>query len=263
MLTEFEEVMTCCDQVLFLSLDKVRCSCTSVIAQSLINFNSNSYVQKSSLNFQKTCHRRRLTRSYEPPDVDGYFDEVAWPAYIQHQKKAFEIARTDPRFSFLDVSSECDEATEENLTQVGKYSELINKTQLIQSFTNDIVRISSGLLSVEEATRLVTSPSCGGISIFVGTTRDYFEGKKVLRLEYECYDEMAYKELRKLCYLVREKYPSVQKIVVMHRFDFHVSMSKVPTESVSSQQKKPPSSLLPLLLTEKRLLRLLNLPLTN
>ncbi len=33
----------------------------------------------------------------------------------------------------------------------------------------------------------------GAISVFMGVTRDNFEGKRVTRLEYEAYEEMATK----------------------------------------------------------------------
>ena len=45
----------------------------------------------------------------------------------------------------------------------------------------DYVKVTDGALSVEECTRLVNSPSCGATSVFIGTTRDNFEGKKVIR----------------------------------------------------------------------------------
>merc|ERR1712178_416981 len=56
----------------------------------------------------------------------------------------------------------------------------------------------------------------GAISLFVGTTRDNFEGKTVLRLEYEAYEEMAQKEMLKLCATTRERFP-VHHVVMHHR----------------------------------------------
>jgi len=50
----------------------------------------------------------------------------------------------------------------------------------------------------------------------VGTTRDNFEGKKVLCLEYEAYKPMAIKHMLKLCTEVRAKW-KVTKIAVLHR----------------------------------------------
>lgn len=88
---------------------------------------------------------------------------------------------------------------------------------VIQSFSDDVVRICYETLDVGEAVGLINSPSCGATSVFVGTTRDTFDGRRVTRLDYESYDEMAYKELRKLCALIREKFPSVERVVILHR----------------------------------------------
>ncbi|KAF4520615.1 hypothetical protein B566_EDAN007480, partial [Ephemera danica] len=67
------------------------------------------------------------------------------------------------------------------------------------------VKLSHERLSVDEATRLATAPSCGAVSIFVGTTRDNFESKKVVQLEYEAYDSMAEKVMKELCMDIRSK----------------------------------------------------------
>ena len=34
-------------------------------------------------------------------------------------------------------------------------------------------------------------PECGAIDLFLGTTRDHHDGRRVLRLEYEAYERMA------------------------------------------------------------------------
>ncbi|KAG3261882.1 MOCS2-like, partial [Ictidomys tridecemlineatus] len=71
-------------------------------------------------------------------------------------------------------------------------------------------------LSVDDVSQLVTSPLCGAISLFVGTTRNNFEGKKVISLEYEAYLPMAENEIRKICSDIRQKWP-VKHIAVFHR----------------------------------------------
>lgn len=43
----------------------------------------------------------------------------------------------------------------------------------------DFLKLTPDQLSVEAITELVTDDSCGAVSLFVGTTRDNFEGKKV------------------------------------------------------------------------------------
>ena len=42
---------------------------------------------------------------------------------------------------------------------------------------------------------LVADPGAGAISSFTGVTRNVFQGKAVLRLEYEAYQAMAVKKL--------------------------------------------------------------------
>lgn len=43
----------------------------------------------------------------------------------------------------------------------------------------DHLKLTVDKLSVDEISDLVSDDSCGAISLFVGTTRDNFEGKKV------------------------------------------------------------------------------------
>ena len=59
--------------------------------------------------------------------------------------------------------------------------------------------------------------STGATSLFVGTTRDNFQGKKVVKLEYEAYTPMAKKKLQELCNRVRVKWPEICHIAVYHR----------------------------------------------
>jgi len=90
-----------------------------------------------------------------------------------------------------------------------------------------VVKLTHDLLDVSEATDSVLSERCGGTSIFIGTTRDNFRGKKVVELEYECYEEMAYKEIGKICTQIRLKYPNIMHICVYHR------LGKVPVKESS------------------------------
>ncbi|XP_063817979.1 molybdopterin synthase catalytic subunit-like [Pseudophryne corroboree] len=81
----------------------------------------------------------------------------------------------------------------------------------------DYIRISSEKLSADEVSQLVVSPCCGAVSIFIGTTRNNFEGKKVVSLEYEAYVPMAEAEIRKILSDIRQKWPSVRHVAVYHR----------------------------------------------
>ncbi|XP_069412671.1 molybdopterin synthase catalytic subunit isoform X2 [Ovis canadensis] len=86
----------------------------------------------------------------------------------------------------------------------------------VEEKSNDIIKFTSEKLSVDEVSQLVISPLCGAISLFVGTTRNNFEGKKVISLEYEAYLPMAENEIRKICSDIRQKWP-VRHIAVFHR----------------------------------------------
>ncbi|XP_007198637.2 molybdopterin synthase catalytic subunit [Balaenoptera acutorostrata] len=86
----------------------------------------------------------------------------------------------------------------------------------VEEKSKDIIKFTSEQLSVDEVSQLVISPLCGAISLFVGTTRNNFEGKKVISLEYEAYLPMAENEVRKICSDIRQKWP-VKHIAVFHR----------------------------------------------
>ena len=52
-----------------------------------------------------------------------------------------------------------------------------------------------------DVARLITEasrPDCGAVSLFIGSSRDHHEGRKVTRLEYEAYEPMALAALEKL-----------------------------------------------------------------
>uniref|UniRef100_G1KHA4 Molybdopterin synthase catalytic subunit n=1 Tax=Anolis carolinensis TaxID=28377 RepID=G1KHA4_ANOCA len=72
-------------------------------------------------------------------------------------------------------------------------------------------------LSADEISALVISPCCGAVSLFIGTTRNHFEGRKVIQLDYEAYAPMAEAELKKICADIRLKWPSVKHIAIHHR----------------------------------------------
>ncbi|KAK6180489.1 hypothetical protein SNE40_012635 [Patella caerulea] len=80
----------------------------------------------------------------------------------------------------------------------------------------DHVDIIEDVIKVEKLVDLVTSPSYGAITTFIGTTRDNFDGKNVTRLEYEAYIPMARKKMLEICGMVREKW-KVGNIAIVHR----------------------------------------------
>ncbi|XP_071167209.1 molybdopterin synthase catalytic subunit-like [Mytilus edulis] len=78
------------------------------------------------------------------------------------------------------------------------------------------VEIRENKLDLEKITSTVTSPSCGAVSVFIGTTRDNFDGKRVKTLEYEAYIPMAKKKMSEVCQQIRDKW-EVECIAMEHR----------------------------------------------
>ena len=80
----------------------------------------------------------------------------------------------------------------------------------------DVVRLTAEPLSLEAISGEVGSADCGAISTFCGTTRDSFQGRPVVRLEYEAYEQMALSEMKKICSALRDKW-SIKHIAICHR----------------------------------------------
>ena len=78
------------------------------------------------------------------------------------------------------------------------------------------ILLSTEPLDVSYCINLVQSPECGGIDVFIGTVRSQTNGKRVVRLEFEAYERMAVKEMRKIGEQAMDKWP-IYKIAVHHR----------------------------------------------
>ncbi|XP_018046015.1 PREDICTED: molybdopterin synthase catalytic subunit [Atta colombica] len=80
----------------------------------------------------------------------------------------------------------------------------------------NFVKLQQEELNIAEIMELVTFPNCGAISNFIGITRDNFENKKVIKLEYEAYESMALKEMTNICNKIRSQW-DVEGIAIYHR----------------------------------------------
>lgn len=68
------------------------------------------------------------------------------------------------------------------------------------------------------AVEWATLPSCGAVVTFTGTARDHSAGRPgVTRLEYEAYDEQVGPRLVRLAAALRRRWPSLGRLVVLHR----------------------------------------------
>ncbi len=62
----------------------------------------------------------------------------------------------------------------------------------------------------------VGDPEAGATVLFLGTTRDNTAGRRVERLEYEAFETMAVKEMRRLAQRARRQW-ALSRIVMVHR----------------------------------------------
>ena len=80
----------------------------------------------------------------------------------------------------------------------------------------DMIEITTTSIDPEKVTAKVRGDSNGAVVTFLGTTRLFAEGKRVLYLEYEAYTEMALSEMGKIRHDIQAEY-SLQDIGVTHR----------------------------------------------
>jgi molybdopterin synthase catalytic subunit len=79
-----------------------------------------------------------------------------------------------------------------------------------------LCKITQNLIDMRELTDFVADPGAGAITTFVGTTRNSNDGRRVIRLEYECYPGMAEKEMSKIAAEALARWP-IMKIAMIHR----------------------------------------------
>jgi molybdopterin synthase catalytic subunit len=80
----------------------------------------------------------------------------------------------------------------------------------------DMIEISHQPLKPENVTAKVRKDTNGAVVTFLGTTRLFAEGKKVLYLEYEAYEEMALREMEKIRGEICSEW-SIEDIAIAHR----------------------------------------------
>lgn len=78
------------------------------------------------------------------------------------------------------------------------------------------IRITEDPLNINECLALAQDLSSGGVATFIGTVRNVTQNKPVIRLEYEGYQSMATKEIKKVIDQAISLF-SVRNIVVHHR----------------------------------------------
>lgn len=87
----------------------------------------------------------------------------------------------------------------------------------------DLVHVPIDAAALIDAAR---RPDCGAIDLFLGTTRDHHDGRRVLRLAYEAYEPMALEVLGALERETQERF-AIAGCAIVHR------LGEVPIGEVS------------------------------
>ena len=70
-------------------------------------------------------------------------------------------------------------------------------------------------LNVQKAIDFVSDDSVGGIDVFIGTVRNSTQGKRVVALDFEAYEQMAISEFEKIVSKAKSEWP-IHKTAVLH-----------------------------------------------
>ena len=79
-----------------------------------------------------------------------------------------------------------------------------------------MIELTAQPLDPDKFTSAVRRSANGAVVTFLGTTRDNFEGKRVLTLEYEAFDEMAVKKLEEVRQELMAEF-ELDEIAIGHR----------------------------------------------
>ncbi|GGE15408.1 molybdenum cofactor biosynthesis protein MoaE [Sphingobacterium cellulitidis] len=78
------------------------------------------------------------------------------------------------------------------------------------------LKISNQALDLLSCLEISKDLESGGVATFIGSVRNNTKGKEVVRLEFECYEPMAIKEMKKIAESAVAKF-AVRNVVIHHR----------------------------------------------
>lgn len=79
-----------------------------------------------------------------------------------------------------------------------------------------MIEITKQPIDTDDVLKSVQSDLAGASVLFVGTTRKFTDQRETLMLEYECYEEMAIKEMTELRAQATTRWP-IEKCSIVHR----------------------------------------------
>lgn len=88
----------------------------------------------------------------------------------------------------------------------------------MKEFRDEHIWITLGeeLPEISRASEFVKRDDCGAVNLFLGVTRNHEKGDEVLTLYYDCYEEMAIEEMKKLAHSILGEH-EVGRIALLHK----------------------------------------------
>ncbi len=81
----------------------------------------------------------------------------------------------------------------------------------------ELFEITRAPLSVDDIVARLVHPSIGGVTTFVGVVRGETDGRETQYLEYEAYPDMAEEQLRQIGDEIRQRWPTIREVAIVHR----------------------------------------------
>lgn len=104
--------------------------------------------------------------------------------------------------------------------------------------TEDIYEITREPIDKLSLERRLLTGGAGAVVTFDGVVRDNTNGRRVVTLDYDAYPPMAVKEMRRVGDEIRQRWPEVERIGIVHRFgEMQISESSVVIVVTSPHRK--------------------------
>src|SRR5262245_43565247 len=91
-------------------------------------------------------------------------------------------------------------------------------TSMANATSDDIFEITREPIDKVWLERRLLTGGAGAIVTFDGVVRNNTKGRPVVTLEYEAYVPMAIKEMCRVGAEIRERWPDIERIGIIHRF---------------------------------------------
>jgi molybdopterin synthase catalytic subunit len=86
------------------------------------------------------------------------------------------------------------------------------------SDTRDWLALEEEPIDLGPLVAWATTPNCGAVVAFLGVVRDHAEGRDdVVALTYEAYEEPARRRLAEVVAALRQEWPAIDRVAVVHR----------------------------------------------